>query len=73
MMPVLPYMTGTATIRSVYKIIGQGNQYVAQAKKEGYGAVGIDFIAGPSEIMISADQWVDPDLVLADSLSQARA
>ncbi|MBP7460264.1 MAG: histidinol dehydrogenase [Candidatus Delongbacteria bacterium] len=62
---------GTHSIRRVNKIVGPGNQYVAQAKKEVYGSVGIDFIAGPSEIMIIADASADPDRVAADILSQA--
>jgi histidinol dehydrogenase len=62
---------GTKTIKKVDKIVGPGNQYVAQAKKEVFGAVGIDLIAGPTEVMIIADQDADPRLIAADLLAQA--
>jgi histidinol dehydrogenase len=62
---------GTATVKKVDKIVGPGNRYVAQAKKEVFGAVGVDFIAGPTEIMIIADESADPDLIAADLLAQA--
>jgi len=62
---------GTATIRPVDKIVGPGNVYVAAAKRQVFGTVGIDTIAGPSEILIVADGENDPDWIAADLLSQA--
>jgi histidinol dehydrogenase len=62
---------GTATIRPVAKIVGPGNAYVAEAKRQVYGAVGIDTIAGPSEILVVADAKNDPRWIAADLLSQA--
>jgi len=62
---------GTKTIRPVDKIVGPGNAYVAAAKRQVFGAVGIDMIAGPSEILILADGKTDPAWVAADLLSQA--
>jgi len=62
---------GTETIRPVDKICGPGNIYVALAKREVYGAVDIDSIAGPSEIVVLADDTADPVHVAADLLSQA--
>ncbi|HNT29010.1 MAG TPA: histidinol dehydrogenase, partial [bacterium] len=62
---------GTATIRPVQVIAGPGNRFVAAAKKQVYGAVGIDFIAGPSEVLIIADDSADPRVVAADLLAQA--
>jgi len=53
------------------KIVGPGNKYVAAAKKEVYGIVGIDFIAGPSEILIIADETGNPEFLAADLLAQA--
>jgi histidinol dehydrogenase len=62
---------GTATIAPVDKITGPGNAYVAAAKRRVFGAVGIDMIAGPSEILVVADRDNDPDWIAADLLSQA--
>ncbi|MHB1316146.1 MAG: histidinol dehydrogenase [Christensenellales bacterium] len=62
---------GTKLIKRVDKIVGPGNIYVAAAKKEVYGAVGIDMIAGPSEVMVIADKSANPRFVAADMLSQA--
>jgi histidinol dehydrogenase len=62
---------GTATIASVDKIVGPGNAYVAAAKRRVFGKVGIDMIAGPSEILLVADNRNDPDWISADLLSQA--
>jgi histidinol dehydrogenase len=62
---------GTATIPKVDKIVGPGNAYVAAAKKIVFGAVGIDLIAGPSEILVVADGKNDPAWIAADLLSQA--
>ncbi|HQE66695.1 MAG TPA: histidinol dehydrogenase [Bacillota bacterium] len=62
---------GTATIPKVDKIVGPGNTYVAAAKREVYGFVDIDMIAGPSEIAVVADSSANPGWVAADLLSQA--
>jgi histidinol dehydrogenase len=62
---------GTETIPKVDKIVGPGNAYVAEAKKQVFGLVGIDMIAGPSEILIIADGSCRADYVAADLLSQA--
>ena len=62
---------GTARIPAVDKIVGPGNIYVATAKRKVYGKVGIDMIAGPSEILVLADGGCDPAWVAADLLSQA--
>ena len=62
---------GTRTIRPVDKIVGPGNAYVTAAKRQVYGVVGIDMIAGPSEILIVADGDNDPSWIAADLLSQA--
>ena len=62
---------GTETIRPVDKITGPGNAYVAEAKRQVFGTVGIDMIAGPSEILVVADADNDPDWIAADLLSQA--
>lgn len=62
---------GTKSIRKVDKIVGPGNIYVALAKKAVYGTVAIDSIAGPSEVMVLADESANPTYVAADLLSQA--
>ena len=62
---------GTETILPVDKITGPGNAYVAEAKRQVFGTVGIDMIAGPSEILVVADAENDPDWIAADLLSQA--
>ncbi|WND04040.1 histidinol dehydrogenase [Temperatibacter marinus] len=62
---------GTETIPSVDKIVGPGNAFVAEAKRQVYGKVGIDAIAGPSEILVVADNTNDPRWIAADLLSQA--
>lgn len=62
---------GTATIAPVDKITGPGNAYVAAAKRRVFGRVGIDMIAGPSEVLVIADGENDPDWVALDLLSQA--
>ncbi len=62
---------GTETIPKVDKIVGPGNIFVATAKKMVFGICGIDMIAGPSEILIIADETANPDYVAADLLSQA--
>jgi len=62
---------GTETIAAVDKIVGPGNAYVAAAKRQVFGTVGIDMIAGPSEILVVADADNNPDWIAADLLSQA--
>ena len=62
---------GTATIAPVDKVVGPGNAYVATAKRQVFGDVGIDTIAGPSEILVVADAENDPSWIAADLLSQA--
>jgi len=62
---------GTATIAAVDKIVGPGNAYVAAAKRAVFGTVGIDMIAGPSEVLILAGNGANPDWIAADLLAQA--
>ena len=62
---------GTETIRRVEKIVGPGNQWVQMAKREVFGVVDIDSIAGPSEVLIIANDDANPAWVAADMLSQA--
>jgi histidinol dehydrogenase len=62
---------GTATVPAVDKIVGPGNAYVAEAKRRVFGQVGIDMIAGPSEILVLCDGSVDPDWIAMDLFSQA--
>ncbi|WP_339703735.1 histidinol dehydrogenase [uncultured Sphingosinicella sp.] len=62
---------GTDTIRAVDKITGPGNAFVAEAKRQLFGRVGIDMVAGPSEILVVADSAANPDWLAADLLSQA--
>jgi histidinol dehydrogenase len=62
---------GTETIQPVAKIVGPGNAYVAAAKRLVFGTVGIDMIAGPSEVLILADDTGNPDWIAADLLAQA--
>ena len=62
---------GTATIPQVDKIVGPGNAYVAAAKRRVFGTVGIDMIAGPSEILVVCDGTTDPDWIAMDLFSQA--
>src|SRR5712692_692987 len=62
---------GTETIAPVAKIVGPGNAYVAAAKRLVFGKVGIDMIAGPSEVLILADSGANPDWIAADLLAQA--
>lgn len=62
---------GTASVPKVDKIVGPGNRYVTMAKKEVYGVCGIDFLAGPSEVMIIADKNANENFIAADMLAQA--
>ena len=62
---------GTASIAPVTKIVGPGNAYVAEAKRQVFGVVGIDMIAGPSEVVVVADNKANPEWLAADLLAQA--
>ena len=62
---------GTESIKKVDKIFGPGNKYVAEAKRQVYGIVGIDSLTGPSEVMIIADESANPEFIAADLLAQA--
>ncbi|HVX35056.1 MAG TPA: histidinol dehydrogenase [Hyphomicrobium sp.] len=62
---------GTETIRPVVKIVGPGNAYVAAAKRQVFGVVGIDSIAGPSEVLVIADRHNNPDWIATDLIAQA--
>ncbi|MBV9261274.1 MAG: histidinol dehydrogenase [Pseudolabrys sp.] len=62
---------GTQTIKPVSKVVGPGNAYVAMAKRLVFGRVGIDMIAGPSEVLVVADKTGNPDWIAADLLAQA--
>ncbi len=62
---------GTASIKPVSKIVGPGNAYVAAAKRQVFGTVGIDMIAGPSEVLVIADSSANPAWIAADLLAQA--
>ena len=62
---------GTETVPAVAKVTGPGNVYTTEAKRQVYGHVGIDFLAGPTEVLIIADESADPALVATDLLAQA--
>ena len=62
---------GTKTFKKVDKIVGPGNAFVATAKKEVFGDVGIDMVAGPSEVSIVADKYANPNWIAADLIAQA--
>ena len=62
---------GTQTFKKVDKIVGPGNAFVASAKKEVFGDVGIDMVAGPSEVTIVADKYANPNWIAADLIAQA--
>jgi sulfopropanediol 3-dehydrogenase len=62
---------GIGEVEAVDMLVGAGNQYVAEAKRQLFGRVGIDLLAGPTEILIIADETADPELVAADLLGQA--
>ena len=68
---IAAFAYGTKNFEKVDKIVGPGNTFVACAKKEVFGDVGIDMVAGPSEVSIVADKTADPDLVAADLIAQA--
>ncbi|MFL2889932.1 MAG: histidinol dehydrogenase [Pelagibacteraceae bacterium] len=68
---IAAFTFGTQTINKVNKIVGPGNKYVALAKKELFGEVGIDMIAGPSEVTVVADEFSNPEWVASDLIAQA--
>ena len=68
---IAAFSYGTESINPVDLIVGPGNQYVTEAKRQCYGQVGIDFIAGPSEVLIIADETSNPKILAADILGQS--
>ena len=68
---IAAFSYGTKTFKKVDKIVGPGNAFVASAKKEVFGDVGIDMIAGPSEVSIIADKFSNPEWIASDLLAQA--
>ena len=68
---IAAFAYGTKTFEKVDKIVGPGNAFVANAKKEVFGDVGIDMIAGPSEVTIVADKYANPNWIAADLIAQA--
>ena len=68
---VAAFAYGTEEIPAVDMIVGPGNRYVTEAKRQCYGQVGIDFVAGPSEVLILADQTANPKIIAADILAQS--
>ncbi|GAU75500.1 histidinol dehydrogenase [Fusibacter sp. 3D3] len=68
---IAAFSYGTERIKPVDLIVGPGNQYVTEAKRQCYGQIGIDFVAGPSEVMILADEHADPEILAADLLGQS--
>ena len=67
---IAAFAYGTKNFEKVDKIVGPGNAFVACAKKEVFGDVGIDMVAGPSEVSVVADKSADPDLVAADLIAK---
>jgi histidinol dehydrogenase len=68
---IAAFSYGTAQIRPVDLIVGPGNSYVTEAKRQCYGQVGIDFVAGPSEVMVIADESADAEIIASDLLAQS--
>jgi histidinol dehydrogenase len=68
---IAAFAYGTKNFEKVDKIVGPGNAFVACAKKEVFGDVGIDMVAGPSEVSVVADKYADPDFIAADLIAQA--
>ena len=68
---IAAFSYGTDQIQPVNLIVGPGNSFVTEAKRQCYGKVGIDFVAGPSEVLVIADSNADPDIVAADLLAQS--
>ncbi|MEW6399558.1 MAG: histidinol dehydrogenase [Bacillota bacterium] len=67
---VAAFAYGTETVHTVDMVVGPGNRYVTEAKRQVFGRVAIDFLAGPSEVLVIADHTADPTLVAADLLAQ---
>ncbi len=67
---IAAFAYGTEEIKPVDMIVGPGNRFVAEAKRQCYGQIGIDFIAGPSEVLVIADECAKPDVLAADLLAQ---
>lgn len=68
---IAAFSYGTGQIAPVDLIVGPGNQYVTEAKRQCYGQVGIDFVAGPSEVLVLADKSARPEVIAADLLAQS--
>ena len=68
---VAAFAYGTGSITPVTMIVGPGNKYVTEAKRQVYGKIGIDFLAGPSEVLVIADENADPVIIAADILAQS--
>ena len=68
---IAAFAYGTKTFKKVDKIVGPGNAFVASAKKEVFGEVGIDMVAGPSEVSIVADKYSNPEWIASDLIAQA--
>lgn len=68
---IAAFSYGTEQIKPVSLIVGPGNSFVTEAKRQCYGKVGIDFVAGPSEVLVIADENADPEIIAADLLAQS--
>ena len=68
---IAAFSYGTEQIKPVNLIVGPGNSFVTEAKRQCYGKVGIDFVAGPSEVLVIADETADADIIAADILAQS--
>ena len=68
---IAAFSYGTEQIKPVNMIVGPGNSFVTEAKRQCYGKVGIDFVAGPSEVLVIADGGADPEVIAADLLAQS--
>ena len=68
---VAAFSYGTDQIKPVSMIVGPGNSFVTEAKRQCFGKVGIDFVAGPSEVIVIADETADPEIIAADLLAQS--
>lgn len=68
---IAAFSYGTDQIKPVNLIVGPGNSFVTEAKRQCYGKVGIDFVAGPSEVLVIADHQADPEVIAADLLAQS--
>lgn len=68
---IAAFSYGTDQIKPVDMIVGPGNHFVTEAKRQCYGKVGIDFVAGPSEVLVIADGQADPEVIAADLLAQS--